>query len=63
MFLVLWIYFLSGAILIVYALIRIREIHRTQLSVYYILLYSLLRQHFSTLSRGHHQAIEVIIKS
>jgi hypothetical protein len=35
----------------------------TQLEFYYILLYSLLRQHVSTLSRGHHQAVEVITKS
>jgi hypothetical protein len=43
---------LSGAILIVYVLIRIREIRQTQtVGINYILLYSLLRQHVSTLSR------------
>jgi hypothetical protein len=55
---------LSGAIPVVYVLIRIREIRRTQLSWNLLyLLYSLSRQHVSTLSRGHRQALEMITKS
>jgi hypothetical protein len=56
---------LSGANPIVYVLTGTREIHETQLIIiticYHIVL---LRQHVSTLSRGHHQAVdEVFIKS
>jgi hypothetical protein len=49
--------FLSGAIPVVYVVIGIREMRLTQLDM---LLYSFnltLRQHVSTLSRGHHQAV------
>jgi hypothetical protein len=54
--------FISGAIPFVYVLIGIREIRPTQLDIcYYIVL---LRQPVSTLSRGHHQAVdEAFIKS
>jgi hypothetical protein len=55
-------FFLSGAIPVVYVLTRIREIRRTQLNIYSVLLCSLLRKHASTLSKGHHQAVDINYK-
>jgi hypothetical protein len=38
-------------------------VEQNSIGINYILLYSLLRQHVSTVSRGHHQAVEMITKS
>jgi hypothetical protein len=42
---------------------RIMEIRRTHIEIYCICCIVLYRQHVSTLSGGHHQAIEVFIKA
>jgi hypothetical protein len=47
----------------VYVLIRIREIRQTQLDMLLYSFIATLRQHVSTLSRGHHQAVYAVINT